>query len=97
MATYVSLNLAFLVGILLVLRIRLRLPGRVWWATLSILLLMTTVFDSLIIAAEIVGYDASKILGVYIGRAPIEDFFYAIAAAVLVPVLWRRGGKLWHK
>ena len=60
---------------------------------LLILLVMTAVFDSLIIALGLVTYDVSKILGIYIGRAPIEDFSYAIIAAFLVPLLWERGAK----
>jgi lycopene cyclase domain-containing protein len=50
------------------------------------------VFDSLIIAAGIVGYDTAKILGIYIGTAPIEDFMYALLAAVIVPALWKGFG-----
>ena len=53
-----------------------------------ILLLLTAVFDSLIIKNGIVGYNVQHILGIYVGKAPIEDFFYAVVAALLVTVLW---------
>lgn len=57
--------------------------------TLAALLIITAIFDSLIIWLGIVAYDASKILGIYIGKAPIEDFAYTIAAVLLVPLLWK--------
>ena len=63
-------------------------PTKAWWLTLAILLVLTAVFDSLIIWAGIVGYDTQKILGLYVGKAPIEDFFYAVLAVIIVPALW---------
>lgn len=56
--------------------------------TLGVLTLLTAVFDSVIIGLEIVAYDSSKMLGIIIGKAPIEDFAYALAAAFLLPLLW---------
>ncbi len=67
-------------------------PTKAWWLTLAILLVLTAVFDSLIIWAGIVGYDTQKILGLYVGKAPIEDFFYAVLAVVIVPALWNLFG-----
>lgn len=61
--------------------------------TLVILLALTAVFDSLIIAAGIVGYDTQRILGLYIGRAPIEDFLYTIVVVPLSIAFWRFYGK----
>jgi len=49
------------------------------------------VFDNAIIWAGVVAYDPTKYLNQFIGAVPIEDFFYPIAAALLVPVLWQRG------
>lgn len=68
-------------------------PSRAWWITLGALLLLTLVFDNLIIWAGIVGYDTSKILGVFLGYAPLEDFFYALLAVIVVPVFWKRFNK----
>ena len=51
---------------------------------LAILMLMTAVFDNLIILAKIVSYDESKISGVKLFVAPIEDFAYTL---VLVPLI----------
>lgn len=90
MATYVILNIAFLAVVVVALRPR-RLPHpRIWLATLAVLLLLTAVFDNLIIHFDVVGYDASKLLGVYIGNAPIEDFFYSLLAVFLIPLIWHR-------
>ena len=57
--------------------------------TLICLLLMTAVFDSIIVAQGIVAYDNSKLLGIAIGAAPIEDFAYTLAVVVIVPILWQ--------
>jgi small toxic polypeptide LdrA/B/C/D len=60
-----------------------------FWLTLLSLLVLTAIFDNLIIWAGIVEYNSSHILDWYIGLAPIEDFFYTIGAALLIPLLWR--------
>jgi len=52
------------------------------------MLILTLIFDSLIINFGLVDYDKSKILGLYLGSAPIEDFFYTLIAVMLVPILW---------
>lgn len=87
--TYLIMNLIFLVCIVVLFLQYLRKPDAVWWMTLAALLVLTAVFDSIIIWAGIVGYDPAKILGLYVGFAPIEDFFYAILAVIIVPALWR--------
>ncbi len=55
---------------------------------LAVSCVFTAVFDSLIIGAGIVGYDASQLVGLFVGLAPVEDFAYTIAAAVVLPALW---------
>lgn len=55
---------------------------------LIVLLLMTALFDNVMIGIGLVGYDPELISGAFIGIAPLEDFAYAIAAAVLLPSLW---------
>lgn len=87
--TYLIMNLVFLVCIAVLFAQHLVKPTKAWWLTLIILLALTAVFDSFIIGAGIVGYDANKILGVYIGLAPVEDFFYAVLAVIIVPALWK--------
>lgn len=54
----------------------------------GILLVMTAVFDNVMIGIGLVGYDESRISGVFVGIAPLEDFAYAVAALVLLPSLW---------
>jgi len=57
------------------------------WAAVH-LCLLTAVFDTIMIDVGLYVFDPEKILGVYIAGAPLEDFAYAVAAAVFVPVLW---------
>jgi lycopene cyclase domain-containing protein len=60
-------------------------------AAVLALIALTLVFDNVIIAAGIVAYDPARNLGLKIGLAPIEDFAYAIWAAITIPWLWERG------
>jgi lycopene cyclase domain-containing protein len=62
------------------------------FTALAILLVLTIIFDSLIIHYGIVAYDSTKILGIYIAKAPIEDFAYTVAVVFVVPFLWRLYG-----
>jgi lycopene cyclase domain-containing protein len=52
------------------------------------LLILTAVFDNVLVGTGIVGYDPALISGARIGVAPLEDFAYTIAALVLLPSLW---------
>ena len=62
------------------------------WRALSIavlvLLLMTAVFDNLIIYSGIVAYDENLISGLKLFLSPIEDFSYTILALGLVPAIF---------
>jgi hypothetical protein len=85
--TYWALNAPFLgVAALVALSAILTRRSPVWRAVgltgLGVLLL-TAVFDNVL-----VGYDAARISGAFVGVAPIEDFSYAIAAVLLLPSLW---------
>lgn len=91
--TYWILNAFFLAGIAIVVvvfsrRRNMRELVLVLLTTL-IMLIVTAGFDNLMIAIGLVAYESNKISGIFIGIAPIEDFCYAIAAAVLLPFLWR--------
>jgi lycopene cyclase domain-containing protein len=55
---------------------------------LGVLLVMTAVFDNVMIGVGLVAYAPDRISGAFIGIAPVEDFAYAIAAGVLLPSLW---------
>lgn len=88
MATYIILNIVFIILVIVAFRIRSIPHRRAWMITFAALLLLTTIFDNLIIHFDIVAYDSAKILGIHIGGAPIEDFFYCILAVFLIPALW---------
>ncbi|WP_243224657.1 lycopene cyclase domain-containing protein [Microbacterium sp. CIAB417] len=91
--TYALLSLVFLglavaLAGLAALRAR-RLPraGAIGLA-LGALLVLTAVFDSIMIGAGFFTYADPHLSGLRIGLAPIEDFAYPIAAAILLPSVW---------
>jgi lycopene cyclase domain-containing protein len=86
--TYLIVNVVFLVCIVVLFMQHLAKPSKSWWITLLVLLILTAVFDSILVGMSIVGYNPDRILGIYIGNAPIEDFFYAVMAVIIVPALW---------
>src|SRR5699024_10698548 len=53
------------------------------------LMVLTAIFDSLMIHADLFYYADELISGVRIDLAPIEDFAYPIAGVLLLPALWR--------
>ena len=57
------------------------------------MLILTAVFDNLIILAGIVGYDETKLMGIIIGVIPIEDFAYTVVAVLLVPAIWKAASR----
>lgn len=94
--TYLVLDLVFLAlaAVVAVVAARRRLLGGVAGAralglTLAVLLVMTAVFDNVMIAAGLVAYDDAQRIGLSIGVAPVEDFAYPVAAVLLLPALWR--------
>jgi lycopene cyclase domain-containing protein len=92
--TYWTLNAIFLAVVLVIAILAAR---RVRWAavglTAAILLLMTAVFDNVMISIGLVAYEPSLISGAFLGVAPLEDFAYALAAVVGLPSLWALLGK----
>jgi len=56
------------------------------------LIVLTAVFDSLMIAAGLFTYASDRISGIRIGLAPIEDLAYPIAAALLGSAAWNLRG-----
>jgi len=61
--------------------------------SLGVMILVSVIFDNLIVGLGIVEYDPIRILGLKLGLAPIEDFGYAIVGAFAIPALWERLGK----
>jgi lycopene cyclase domain-containing protein len=56
--------------------------------TAAVVLVLTAVFDNLMIAAGLFTYAPDMISGALVGMAPLEDFAYPVAAALLLPALW---------
>ena len=54
------------------------------------LVLLTAVFDNVMIAVGLFAYDDAHISGIRIGAAPVEDFAYPLAAVILLPAIWWR-------
>jgi lycopene cyclase domain-containing protein len=68
-----------------------RLDARWWLATggtLVVLLLLTVVFDSLMIAADLFRYGDGALLGARLWLTPVEDLAWPVVAALLLPSLW---------
>jgi len=54
----------------------------------ALLLILTAVFDNVMIAAGLFTYPAEHLSGLRIGLAPLEDFSYPLCAAFLVPAVF---------
>jgi lycopene cyclase domain-containing protein len=63
-----------------------------WWAvtgaTIAVLLVLTVVFDSLMIAADLFRFDEASLVGLRLWQAPVEDLAWPLAAGLLLPSLW---------
>ncbi|MFP3465726.1 lycopene cyclase domain-containing protein [Leifsonia sp. SIMBA_070] len=96
--TYAPLSLVFLLvaGVVLAVALavapdRRRLLRR-WWLPVTIaaaiVLVLTAVFDNLMIIAGFMTYADAHITGAKLGLVPVEDFAYPLAAVLLLPALW---------
>lgn len=74
------------------LTVLLRRPGRRWWlltaGTIAVLLVLTIVFDTVMVAVDLFRYDHSLLSGWMIGIVPVEDLAWPVAAGLLLPSLW---------
>lgn len=52
------------------------------------LLALTAVFDNVMLAVGVDDYARARASGARVGRAPLEDFSYPLAAALLLPGVW---------
>lgn len=78
-------------AIVVVLTVRLPALGRRMTASViaaGVLVVLTAVFDNIMIAAGLFTYPEALISGVRIGLAPLEDFAYPVCAAFLVPAIF---------
>lgn len=94
-AAYLIVDAVFLAPCVIVqaLAWRRRPPGHgpALLVTIVLLVALTVVFDSLMIAAGLFTYAPERISGIRIGLAPIEDLAYPLAAALLGSGLWSLG------
>lgn len=90
--TYWTLNALFLAVVAVVALLAILARRSPSWRGIGlaaiVVLALTAVFDNVLVATGIVGYDPALISGARLGVAPLEDFAYAIAALVLLPSLW---------
>lgn len=92
MYKYLFLNFFFgLVTLLVVVAVKPKLPRKRLLIVMGSMLLLTAVFDSLIIGLDMVRYNTEFISGLLVIKAPIEDFFYTVVATMLTITLWERG------
>lgn len=56
--------------------------------TVVAIMVLTIVFDNLMIGSALFDYDHAALLGWYIGKAPVEDLFYAAAGLLTVTGMW---------
>ena len=90
--TYWLINAAFLAvvaGLVVAAMVTRRSPR---WPAVglagALILMMTAVFDNVMISVGLVAYAPEHISGAFVGIAPLEDFAYASAAIVGLPCLW---------
>ena len=95
--SYLLLDAVFLAAAFVVAVFAQRRPGRTGVAAVGIalaaLLVLTAVFDTVMIAVGLVAYDPARLIGFRVGLAPLEDFAYPFAAALLLPALWTLLGR----
>ena len=91
--TYLGLSALFvaLCVPLMLVAVLWRRPGRRWWLatglTLLTLAVLTAVFDTVMIAADLFRFDESRLVGWFVGLAPVEDFAWPVAAVLVVPAV----------
>lgn len=81
------LTVAAIVTLATAVRPRFRTRMRASALTALVLIVLTAIFDNIMIAADLFTYPEHLISGIRIGLAPIEDFAYPLAAAFLLPAI----------
>jgi lycopene cyclase domain-containing protein len=91
--TYAALAAVFVAvsaAVAVVATVRRGLTAR-WWlstgVTIVALLVLTVVFDSVMILADLFRFDEASLLGVRLWQAPVEDLAWPLAAGLLLPSL----------
>jgi lycopene cyclase domain-containing protein len=92
--SYADLALVFLAAAVVVttLAALVARPSRHWWTSTllvaAVLLVLTAVFDSLMILTDLFDYDTSALLGWRVLLVPVEDLAWPLVAVLLLPALW---------
>ncbi|OFL68014.1 lycopene cyclase domain-containing protein [Brevibacterium sp. HMSC063G07] len=87
--TYTLLNACFLIpAALLAWGARKRIPTRPWLLTAAVLIVLTIIFDNLMIGVGLFYYSPETSSGITIGLMPIEDLSYTVFAVLVLPALW---------
>lgn len=90
--SYAVVLAPFLVAAIVAAVVAIRRDRRGWAALAiagAVILVLTVVFDSLMIAADLFRFDDALLVGIRIGLAPLEDLGYALVALLVVAALWR--------
>jgi len=86
---YLALNVVFMLIAFVILNVIVRKsPWKLIGWTLLTMVLVTLIFDNVIVALGIVDYDTNKISGLVLGLVPIEDFAYTIVSVLAVSSIW---------
>jgi lycopene cyclase domain-containing protein len=56
------------------------------------IMILTGVFDNLMIGSGLMTYGGTQISGILVGVAPLEDFAYPLAGLILLPSVWSLTG-----
>jgi lycopene cyclase domain-containing protein len=57
------------------------------------IMILTVVFDNLMIGSGLMTYGGTQISGILVGVAPLEDFAYPLAGLILLPSVWSLTGR----
>ena len=88
---YLYLNLTFMLIAFVILNVFVRkMPWKILSITLIGMILLTAIFDNVIIGLKIVDYNQSKLSGAFLGLAPIEDFAYTVVSVLAVATIWNK-------
>ncbi|NLG34321.1 MAG: lycopene cyclase domain-containing protein [Lentisphaerae bacterium] len=69
------------------------LRSRNFWAALGLTYLPFLVVNGVLTGLPVVWYDDTQILGIRIGRIPLEDFFYSFSMLALAVLVQDRAGR----
>jgi lycopene cyclase domain-containing protein len=91
--TYPLIVVPFVLATVLVTLATLRRPAfgrRMAASAISavVLLVLTAIFDNVMIAVGLIAYPEVHLSGLRIGLSPLEDFSYPLCAAFLVPAVY---------